>query len=356
MVLLVTSQCFARVPAPEGTEDLVELARPADVVFHASVIDIRPDVHRPTSDGYIARLHVNRVYKGQLPPELNLAYNWPGFMMGHGCIDLTRSTSWLIFGKIAAGSMVLFSHDCEGGLPVSSILAADAPGTWTERLQRDLIAGLDDNAPDVRLANIARLGGLKLRSSAVALHRVIEIGSETERKWAIYACLRSGDLSVLPAVEKLVIAIPDHAGPSIVPVPTEIDAAPQLVEPVLRGGFPHPDASIAWELQNLRSPNIVPMLIRVLRAARWANVRGEALLALEKIKDPRSAPAVDAALADPDPFIRFNALVTMRLLTNASQCHEPPPEAGDAALTMKAAECQRWWNENGESFMHDVTQ
>ena len=60
--------------------------------------------------------------------------------------------------------------------------------------------------------SIQRLGGLKLPSSRGALHIVIENGNDTESKWAVYAALRTGDVSVLPRVKQL-LAVGDRQLP-----------------------------------------------------------------------------------------------------------------------------------------------
>ena len=60
--------------------------------------------------------------------------------------------------------------------------------------------------------SIQRLGGLKLPSSRGALHAVIENGNDTESKWAVYAALRTGDVSVLARVIQL-LAVGDRQLP-----------------------------------------------------------------------------------------------------------------------------------------------
>jgi len=108
---------------------------------------------------HTAILSVDRWYKGTPGNSTEqIRYAFPPIMIGHACIDLRRSSSWLIFAHRVTPDMLEFSHDCEGGLPMSGMLAPDRTGSWAERLQQDLIAGLKDSDPAVRLANIARLG------------------------------------------------------------------------------------------------------------------------------------------------------------------------------------------------------
>jgi len=79
-------------------------------------------------------------------------------------------------------------------------------------MEADFLAGLGDSNSAARVLSIQRLGGLKLPSSRSALHRVIETGDKDESKWAIYAALRTGDVSVLPRVKEL-LALGDDEWP-----------------------------------------------------------------------------------------------------------------------------------------------
>jgi hypothetical protein len=94
--------------------------------------------------------------------------------------------------------------DCEGALTISPLLGLDV-GTedWLAQMEVDFLAGLNDHDSAARLSSNQRLGGLKLPSSRDALHGVIENGNAGESKWAVYAALRTGDVSVLPRVRQL---------------------------------------------------------------------------------------------------------------------------------------------------------
>jgi hypothetical protein len=103
--------------------------------------------------------------------------------------------------------------DCEGALAISPLLGTDLKDTdWLTQMEADFLAGLSDSSPAGRVLSIQRLGGLKLPSSRSALHRVIETGDKDESKWAIYAALRTGDVTVLPRVKEL-LAVGDHEWP-----------------------------------------------------------------------------------------------------------------------------------------------
>jgi hypothetical protein len=160
--------------------------------------------------GRIATLAVYRWYKGNPRPStvrLRFAYDDNLAANGYGCVDLRRSSTWLIFANQTSPGLFEFSDDCQGGLPMAPIFAASTSETWLQQLQQDLITGLGDSQPAMRLANIARLGGLKLASSSDALHHFIEHGTEAKSKWATYALLRSEDLRVLPKAETMAIEL-----------------------------------------------------------------------------------------------------------------------------------------------------
>jgi hypothetical protein len=262
-LLLSSLRSFARIPEPEGMEDLQWLGASAPFIFHANVVGFNTTTRNGREEGF-AILTVDRSYKEKphgFTVRLRFRYDDYSWQNGHDCIDLRRADSWLIFAVRESGDVFDFSDDCEGGLPMSSILAPNPRGTWDQELQQDLIAGLHDPDPAVRLANIARLGGLKLPSSATALHEIIDSGSSDEREWAIYAALRSRDMSVLPQVEAIVTDLNDSS-------PTrqgtlKLDAAPRP------GRVPSdPKAAMTLELQHVRDPKAVPELVRIMSTAK----------------------------------------------------------------------------------------
>jgi HEAT repeat protein len=220
---------------------------------------------------------------------------------------------------------------------MSAILGPTQNGHWMQQLQQDLIAGLQDGDPDVRLANLARLGGLRLRSSSEALHEFIEYGNEPESKWATYAALRSRDLSALPAVESILINIDtSQAGNSPYRWPP-LDAAPS---------FQDPEELIAFEIQReLRDPQAVPALVKILHSAKSSLVRDCVLQALGDIKDPSSLPELIDHLDDESPLLQYRALTAIYTTTGASECG-PPGETG-ANVQAVVETCKNWWQGTG---------
>ncbi len=345
--LLFPRSLSARIPIAEGTEDIRDLAESASFVFHARVVSI--DLIRGTPDWGegTANLAVDRWYKGKpRPATVRMKFLYPGIISGHDCIDFRRTSSWLIFANQGADGSFVFSHDCEGGLPMSPILAPPTSGVWLEQLQQDLIAGLRDDDPAERLANIARLAGLKLRSSAGALHEFVEHGSEIESKWAVYAAFRLGDLSVLPEVERMVIAITETPATLRHPLSSErpLDAAPSG-----HGGrYAYPDIEIALEFRYLRDRHAVPALIRIAQSAKASLVRDCAMAALAEIKDPRSVPVAADHLSDPDSAIRFHALITISYVTNEPACMLPQ-DWKEQDVPVVIEKCKKWWSDTGSS-------
>jgi hypothetical protein len=348
-LLLLTSPAWGRLPTPEGSEDLIYLGDSAQFIFHARVENPGPGV---------ATLHVDRWYKGkpQVGP-VRLQYEfWPDQV--YNCIDLHRTDTWLIFARKTASGVFQFSHDCSGGLPMSCLLAPVSGGTWMERLQRDLIAGLNDNNPSIRLANIARLGGLKMSTSAQALRQFIREGTASESQWALYAAIRSGDLSELARAERLVINIEEPTpNPGTATARPRQDAAPSRNEGLY--GVP---GSIAIALEQLRDPAAVPALVRILRSAKTELVRSCVSQALEEIADPRSVPALAEALDDSSRYVRWDALVGLSHLANSADCTVPVNEPQDsedvreARLSRHLERCKTWWATTGSLVVRPAVQ
>jgi len=357
-VIVTCLLCFpctlsARLRSPEGTEDIRHLADQASLIFHAQVLSIESVVEKESVSGEIiqevntANLAVRRWYKGGPGSEtIRLQYIYPGFGSGDDCIDLNRSSSWLIFAKLTDDGTYAFSDACEGGLPVSAILAPVVKGDWMHQVQQDLIAGLQDANPDLRLANIARLVALKMRSSGRSLHELVEHGNELEARWAIYAALRSGDPSVFPKIESMVI---EDDSPSIPPQTERPNESLVLTDSTaLLPDSAAPQCSmeglkihIQYEIGNLRNPEAVPMLARIAVSAQEYNVRSIAFSAIRSINDPRSLAAFVDLLNDPDPKLRTAALDAIAHITTAPEC-----QRGEAAEE-SIEPCKAWWEHEG---------
>jgi HEAT repeat protein len=191
---------------------------------------------------------------------------------------------------------------------------------WLAQMEADFLAGLLDPDPEARLASIQRLGGLKLPSSRAALYAVIEEGRVAESKWAVYAALRTGDISVLPRVERL-LAVGDHESP---------------------------ESAIALQLESISDPRAVPGLIAILESAPSEFTRNNILIALgEKLKDPRAVPTLAAHMSDPNRYARYDSLAGLKNITHEEAC-TLPPEWKEEDVEPQISRCKLWWEQSGK--------
>ena len=187
-------------------------------------------------------------------------------------------------------------------------------------MEADFLAGLNDHDPATRLASIQRLGGLQLPSSRNALHRVIENSDEAESKWAVYAALRTGDVSVLPRVKQLLAA----------------------------GDREPPESAIASELQTVSDPGAVPDLIAILQSASGEITRDCVLTALgEVLKDPRAVPSLAAHLSNTSSYASYRALVGLGYITHEESC-TLPPDWKEQNVEPQISRCKIWWEQTGK--------
>ena len=318
---------LARIPIVEGSEDLTELFGSAGFVFHARIVNI----DRTTDNAYgsyscVATLDVDRWYKGTTGAKtVRLRFAYSRIVAnGHSCIDLGGNAYWLLFATEVEPGLFKFSDDCYGGLPVSSILADTPNKTGIRQLQNDLVAGLQDQDPAARLENIKRLGGLKLASSHDPLQPFVDHGTNAESKWAVYAALRSGDLSVLPNVESIVISLNQNRI--------------------------QPDGLIALETAHLRSWRAVPSLINILESAKMDFARGSAAQALEAIRDPQSVPILAKHLSDSDETVSYYCLIAIGVITHEPSCTLPEHwQDKEGEVDRCSATCRQWWQTKGSS-------
>ena len=204
---LIAVKLWCRLMPPRSMADVRELAEKAPIVFRGRVAQVRVAEHfRHALDSRLATIDVDRLYRGSLPenPTIHFEYGGsPSGMMGHDCIDFQPDTYWLVFAVEKGGQLELFD-DCEGALAISPLLGPHLKDfDWRAQMEADFLAGLNDVAAANRIVSIQRLGGLKLPSSLNALHRVIARGDKNEANWAVCSSLRIGDLSVLPRVKQI---------------------------------------------------------------------------------------------------------------------------------------------------------
>lgn len=323
VVCVVKLSC--RIVDPPYMADVRALAESAPVVFRGQVVEVH-SVGETTTDSSVERkiatFQVDRMYRGTVNTEvsLNFAYDW--FMRGNGhyCMDFQPNTYWLVFAVEKDGRLEL-SDDCDGALTVSPILGPDlGNASWLAQMETDFLAGLADSDPAIRLISIQRLGGLGLASSRDALHRIIETGNKEESKWAIYAALRTGDITVLPKVKEL----------------------------LAEGNLDQPQRAMALQLQYLSDPAAEPNLLAILNSANGDLTRKCALTALgEKLRDPKAVPSLASHLSDPDHDARYLALNGLRNITHENAC-TLPPNWKEQDVEPQIEICKSWWEAEGK--------
>lgn len=323
-LFLSTGRLCARLTLPPSMVDVRELAEKAPLVFRGHVLAVIPltsNSEPGAGNLYRANVQVDRWYRGKGPTQETLQFSYGSFVKdGHDCIDFRPETYWVIFAHEGSEKLEL-SDDCTGALTVSPRLGRNLEtADWLAQLETDFLAGLRDRNPAARLASIQRLGGLKLPSSRVALHSVIDKGSDVESKWAVYAALRTGDVSVLPRVEQL----------------------------LARGDRELPESAIALQLQSVTDPRAVPGLIGILKTARSQITRNCVLISLgETLKDPRAVPSLATHLSDSDRDARYYSLHGLSNITHEDACASPR-DGKDESLESHVSRCKLWWEQSGK--------
>jgi hypothetical protein len=330
LVILIVSVGAVRIwsrlmPLP-SMADVRDLAEKSPIVFRGRVARVTPIEGLPPHAyglNSIATFDLDRLYRGNIPaaPKIRFTYSGsPYGMNGHYCINFQPNTYWLVFAVEKSGRFELHD-DCEGALAISPLLGPQLKDAdWLAQLEADFLAGLKDGSQANRIYSIQRLGGLKLPSSRKAFHRVINGGDETEAKWAVYAALRGGDISVLPKARQMLSV--DEQG--------------------------SPEGAIVFELQHVSDPKAVPDLIAILENATTDFTRSRVLIALaENIKDPRAVPSLAAYISDPDASIQYLALEGLQNITHEYAC-SLRLGTDKQNLATHAQRCKVWWEEKGK--------
>ena len=325
---------WARLMMDQSMVDVRAQAEKASLVFRGRVLTVEPDPvekriglwvdGKPVNTNFVAKFQVDRVYRGKLEGEAVVHFSYSGLSFnGHDCIDFRPEQSWLVFAVEKNGLLELFD-DCTGALGISSRLGVKVgPSDWLAQMEADFIAGLEDSDVESRIFSIQRLGGLKLASSRPALHEVIERRKGIEAEWAIYATLRTGDVTVLRMVNGLLASSDKKM----------------------------PERAIEYELRNVKDPSAVPDLLEIFEKTPNDDARFEALIALvDNLKDPRVVPLLGPSLSSPDGQIRYLALSGLNTIANAEACstRHDANENDEAAFERETASCKAWWEREGK--------
>jgi hypothetical protein len=330
-MFLLAVQCWCRLMSPPSMADVRDLAQKSPLVFRGRVLKVIPVAENrepgPRVES-IAIIQVDRWYRGKGRTEalVHFTYDYNRTVNGHDCIDFRPYEYWLVFAAEKNGQLEM-TDDCEGALTISLLLGPDLGNVgWPAQMEADFLEGLNDHDSAARLASIQRLGGLKLPSSRDTLHRVVEKGDDAESKWAVYAALRTGDVSVLPRVRQL----------------------------LAKGDSELPESAIAMELQNVTDTRALPELISILKNAPSELTQTRVLIALgEKLKDPRAVPSLAAHLSDPDLHARYDALDGLKNITHEEAC-TLSREWKEQDVEPQISRCKIWWEQVGK--FRDWTQ
>ena len=324
-LILFTVQSWGRLMNPPSMADVRQLAERAPLVFRGHVLTVTPITTSPEPGARgesIAKIQVDRWYRGKRSAEalLRFAYSGEIFANGHDCIDFRAETYWIVFAVEKNGQMEMID-DCEGALTISPLLGPDLENTdWLAQMEADFLAGLDDQNSAARIASIQRLGGLELPSSRDVLRRITENGDDAESKWAVYAALRTGDVTVLPRVKQL----------------------------LANGDGALPEGAIALQLRYVTEPSAVPDLLAILNSAPSDLTRTCVLIALgENLKDPRAVPGLAAHLSDPAVQARYDALDGLKNITHEEAC-TLPREWKEQDVEPQISRCKIWWEQVGK--------
>ena len=319
-----TAPLRARLMWPPSMADVRELAGKAPLVFRGHVLAVIPltfNADAGAGNRYIATIQVDRWYRGKGPTEETLQFAYGSFASdGHDCIDFRPETYWVVFAHEERGQLELID-DCEGALTISPLLGGDlGTADWLAQMEADFLAGLNDQNSAARLASIQRLGGLKLPSSRDALRRIIVNGGEAESKWAVYAALRTGDVTVLPRVKQL----------------------------LANGDRELPEGAIALQLRYVTDSSAAPDLLAILNSAPSEITRACVLNALgENLKDPRAVPALAAHLSDAADQARYDSLDGLKNITHEEAC-TLPREWKEQDVEPQISRCKIWWEQVGK--------
>ena len=168
-----------------------------------------------------------------------------------------------------------------------------------------LSAAIKDREPDVRQQAVFALGQLRAAEAVPALRAAARDEDAEVRQQALFALAQIGQASALPTV---------------------IEALSDADEEVRQQAL--------FAISRMGDRSAIPALTRMLASDSNAEVRQQAAFALSRLGDDSAVPALTAALKDPDPDVRRQAI---HALTRIAGGDDGPPAGGVSAPKARPA-------------------
>jgi len=328
----IAEMAVADVGPRQGSESIPELFNTAPLVVRGEVAAVR---RIKTIDGefngrrtkvgvFNALVNVDRVYKGALSGEsVPITFVRPE---GTECtVSICETLSvgeYDLFFLAESDSSLRLLDKFFGRFPISR-LGSEAEGSGIDRLRNDLIAGLLDTDESQSLANIELFGALEQVSSDEPLLRLLPSADILKRAAIYEALLRLHDYTMLPQTGE-VFEKPDA------------DARLRALQ-----------YRITYQISEVRSGAAVPALL-LLSQSRSPVLRMSVIHALRHIADLQSAPVFIKALDDPEPLIRYDAVLGLATLQRDWDL-APSLEVFHQNEAKYIRAWKKWWTESGKA-------
>jgi HEAT repeats len=282
-----------------------------------------------------ARLHVDRCFKGTIPPNGVLPVLFDSILpSAPGPYMVLRKGDYRLFFLKPKDDKYVVADTWFCELPISRLLGPTTVGDTDSMhlLELDLKAGLHDGDPERVLDGIRMLGNMRHLQSTAELLALLDSPDALMRTHAYEALLRLHDYSVLSAVDEW--------------LETQPQAPHELFLP--RDALFEMQFRLGREIASIRDPATVPVLVRLLHL-QSPIMRGQVLQALRAIRSPQSAPSLLQMLDDPDADNGFGAMQGLIELAAGGVIDWVPswPEFRRNP-TYYAARCREWWQTEGQ--------
>jgi hypothetical protein len=237
-----------------------------------------------------AFIHTDRCFKGETPLSETVPVLFDNILPSGGTsggtpyVILRKGDYRLYFLKPEADKYILVDR-WSGQLEISRRVAeaSTQDPDPMHQLEMDLKAGLTDPDRDLMMDSIRMLGNMRHLQSKAELIPFLDSPDALVRTKAYQAMLRLHDYSVLPAVEKWLVAQP---------VPPDAVLLP-------RDSLFHMQYDLVGEIAAIRDPAYLPTMERMLHLPKLI-MRRNILDGIRAMHSPQSVPIFLDMLNDPD--------------------------------------------------------